>query len=44
MIIHDIKACLRGSRVMGQSRADTLIAEEPDELIAHVRIYGQMTG
>ncbi len=25
---------------MSQSCSDTLITEEPDELIAHVRIYG----
>jgi len=39
MIFHNIKPSLRGSRVMPQSCSDTLITKEPDELIAHVRIY-----
>ena len=29
-----------GSKVMHQSRAGTLTPEEPDELIAHVRVCG----
>src|SRR5262249_18136585 len=33
-------AVLRGSRVMRQSGAETLVTEEPYELIAHVRICG----
>src|SRR5262249_55055475 len=31
---------LRGSKVMRQSGAETLVTEEPYELIAHVRICG----
>ena len=31
---------LSGSTVMRQSGADTLAPEEPDELIAHVRVCG----
>ncbi len=31
---------LTGSNVMRQSGAETLTTEEPDELIAHVRICG----
>jgi hypothetical protein len=32
--------CLRGSKVMRQSCVDTLITEEPDDRIGHVRICG----
>src|SRR5690242_4186729 len=31
---------MQGSKVMHQSRAGTLTPEEPDELIAHVRVCG----
>ncbi len=31
---------MQGSKVMHQSRAGTLAPEEPDELIAHVRVCG----
>ena len=31
---------MQGSTVMHQSRAGTLTPEEPDELIAHVRVCG----
>jgi len=31
---------MQGSTVMRQSRADTLVTEEPDALIAHVRGCG----
>ncbi len=31
---------MQGSTVMRQSRADTLVTEEPDALIAHVRVCG----
>jgi hypothetical protein len=31
---------MQGSKVMRQSRAGTLAPEEPDELIAHVRVCG----
>gem|GEM_PF-2227071 len=31
---------MQGSTVMHQSRAGTLAPEEPDELIAHVRVCG----
>ena len=32
---------LRGSKVMRQSGVDTLITEEPDDQIGHVRICGE---
>jgi len=31
---------MQGSKVMHQSHAGTLAPEEPDELIAHVRVCG----
>src|SRR2546421_185442 len=31
---------MQGSKVMHQSRAGTLAPDEPDELIAHVRVCG----
>jgi hypothetical protein len=31
---------MQGSTVMRQSRAETLVTEEPDALIAHVRVCG----
>jgi hypothetical protein len=31
---------LRGSKVMRQSRVDTLVTEEPDDRIGHVRNCG----
>ncbi|HEY5867367.1 MAG TPA: hypothetical protein VI542_17730 [Candidatus Tectomicrobia bacterium] len=31
---------MQGSTVMRQSRADTLVTEEPDAFIAHVRVCG----
>jgi hypothetical protein len=31
---------MQGSKVMHQSQAGTLAPEEPDELIAHVRVCG----
>ena len=31
---------MQGSKVMHKSRAGTLAPEEPDELIAHVRVCG----
>ena len=34
------KAASWGSKVMRQSGADTLITEEPDERMVHVRICG----
>ena len=33
---------LRGSIVMRQSRVDTLVTEEPDDRIGHVRLCGGM--
>ena len=35
---------MQGSTVMRQSRAETLATEEPDELIAHVRVCGGEVG
>jgi len=32
--------CLQGCKVMRQSGVDTLIIEEPDDRIGHVRICG----
>ena len=32
--------CLQGSKVMRQSGVETLITEEPDDRIGHVRICG----
>jgi RNA-directed DNA polymerase len=39
-IVHNISWAMQGSKVMHQSRAGTLTPEEPDELIAHVRVCG----
>ena len=33
--------CLQGSKVMRQSGVETLITEEPDDRIGHVRICGE---
>jgi hypothetical protein len=35
---------LQGSTVMHRSGAETLITEEPDALIGHVRICGGLAG
>ena len=35
---------MQGSTVMRQSGAETLATEEPDELIAHVRVCGGAPG
>jgi hypothetical protein len=39
-IIHTLCGRLRGSSVLRQSGAETLVTEEPDALIAHVRVCG----
>jgi hypothetical protein len=39
-IVHSISWARQGSTVMHQSRAGTLAPEEPDEVIAHVRVCG----
>ena len=39
-IVHNISWAMPGSTVMHQSRAGTLTPEEPDEFIAHVRVWG----
>ena len=39
-ILHTICGRLRGSKALRQSGAETLMTEEPDALVAHVRVCG----
>jgi hypothetical protein len=43
-IVHNICVAMQGSTVMRQSGAETLVTEEPDAFIAHVRVWGGLVG